>query len=377
MKLTIRAGMLLSITLLMVFGLELAPVKTAQAQGDQCFGLSADDCALLKSANPPFKGKLSSFNMDYELTLTASGMRSGGNVDVSVKGSGPFEFDRTGAGVDGLMGMDATKIAAVLDKLTMANTITYSFKGANRDMSGNFEFRILNGVLYFQGDKATNGKWMSIDLKQAAARRMAGGFPGLGGLGNMRGGNPFAMLQGMAAAHKLLNTPGFIKIERTADTTVENQQIATFVYHFDLPTLFNSPDFATVMQDMMSQAPNAPKLTDAQIQAMGAMMSKAFKNTTFTITRMVGVTDKLPHGLGLDLVLNVNPSDFAGMMMMGQGMMAATPEANPQPINVNFHFLIKLTGIGTKANVTAPTDATPLNLGGAEAAPTMEATAAQ
>src|SRR5258708_15647478 len=210
MKLTIRAGMLLSITLLMVFGLELAPVKTAQAQGDQCFGLSADDCALLKSANPPFKGKLSSFNMDYELTLPASGMRNRGNVDVSVKGSGPFEFDRTGAGVDGLMGMDATKMAAALDKLTMANTITYSFKGPNRDMSGNFEFRILNGVLYFQGDKATNGKWRSIDLKQVIARRVAGGFPGLGGVGNIRGGNPLPMLQRMAAGQNMLKTPRFI-----------------------------------------------------------------------------------------------------------------------------------------------------------------------
>jgi len=29
------------------------------------------------------------------------------------------------------MGMDATKIAAALDKLTMANTRTYSFKGPN------------------------------------------------------------------------------------------------------------------------------------------------------------------------------------------------------------------------------------------------------
>src|SRR5260221_4563653 len=138
MKFTTRAGMLLSIAALLVFGLAFAPAKTVQAQGNNCFGLSADDCALLKSANGPFKGKLSSFNMDYELTLTASGMRNASNVDVSVQVSGPFEFDRIGAGVDGLMGMDASKMGEALDKLTLANTITYSFKGPNQEMSGNF-----------------------------------------------------------------------------------------------------------------------------------------------------------------------------------------------------------------------------------------------
>jgi len=53
------------------------------------------------------------------------------------------------------------------------------------------------------------------------------------------------MLQEIAARKRLLNTPASSGSNDSADTTVEKQQIATFVYHFDLPTLFSSPDFAT------------------------------------------------------------------------------------------------------------------------------------
>jgi len=42
MKLTIRAGMLLSIALLLVFGAGIGRSKPLRPQGDQCFGLSAD-----------------------------------------------------------------------------------------------------------------------------------------------------------------------------------------------------------------------------------------------------------------------------------------------------------------------------------------------
>src|SRR5712691_5884194 len=152
MKLVHRIGIGLLIAALLVIGVALNPAVTAYAQDSKCFGLSQADCTLLNSASG--KGKLASFNMDYELAFTLTGMQYG-DVDVSVKGSGPFEFDRNGAGLGGIT---PAATADMVDKLTMSNTIAWSFKGKDQDKSGNFEFRILNGTLYFQGDNATDGK---------------------------------------------------------------------------------------------------------------------------------------------------------------------------------------------------------------------------
>src|SRR5262249_52387551 len=155
-------------------------------------------------------------------------------------------FDREGAGLNGL---NPSASADVVDKLTMSNTIAWSVKAKDQNNSGNFEFRILNGTLYFEGDNATSGKWYSVDLKKLLSSRSFArtGFTG-------RGGNPLAMLTMLSNLQKLMETPGFQTIERTADITVENQQVASFVYHFDLPTLFNSPSFVPLVKAIMAQS---------------------------------------------------------------------------------------------------------------------------
>src|SRR5260221_8465487 len=168
MKLVHRIGIGLLVAALLVIGVALNPSVTAYAQDTKCFGLSQTDCSLLNNATG--KGKLASFDMDYELAFTLTGTQSG-DIDVSVKGSGPFEFDRNGAGLSGL---NPAATADMVDKLTMSNTIAWSVKAKDQDKSGNFEFRILNGTLYFQGDNATDGKWYSVDLKQALKSRMMG-----------------------------------------------------------------------------------------------------------------------------------------------------------------------------------------------------------
>jgi hypothetical protein len=345
-----RLTLLLFIAATLVFSAAFGPSLQVNAQGDQCFGLSADDCALAKSAaEQGTLAKLTSFNMEYELTITASGPQSD-NVDLALKGTGPFSVDA--ASMDSLNKGDVKNI----DKLTMANTLSGSLTSKGEHMEGNFEFRIVNGTLYFQGDKATKGKWMSIDLQKAASAASAN-RPGLT-VGRM---NPLQALAMLAEIRKLVMTPGFITAERTGDTTVENQQIATFVYHFDLPKLLNSPEMVPFIKAVGSQNPRLQKLTDAQIKALAGMIAKVFQNSQFSVSRMIGVTDKLPHGFGIDVVVNIDPKDLAAMQAMMPSSSAPQGNAD-QPLKLNFHFLVKLTGIGSKVTVNAPEGATPVDL---------------
>src|SRR5258708_36665586 len=94
MKHTMRLVLLLAIVAALLFGTALSPSLTARAQAtDNCFGLSADDCALLNASHAKEAlAKLTSFNVPYVLTLSGGGMRgNGGNL--SIKGNGPFQFD--------------------------------------------------------------------------------------------------------------------------------------------------------------------------------------------------------------------------------------------------------------------------------------------
>src|SRR5258708_13053062 len=143
MKLAHRIGVGLLIAALLVIGVAFNPSLTAYAQDSKCFGLSQTDCTLLNSASGT--SKLASFNMDYELAFTLVGTQSD-DVDVSVKGSGPFEFDRNGAGLGGI---PPASTADMVGKPPISNTIAGSFKGKCPDNSGKFHSPLLHPTLHF------------------------------------------------------------------------------------------------------------------------------------------------------------------------------------------------------------------------------------
>lgn len=357
MKSLIRMGLFLAVTALVMIAPASAFMVKAQGTADNCFGLKAEDCALANTDMSGAAGKLSSFNMDYELTLKLNGGSSSSNIDLSVKGSGPL----------GLSGETMGQIArgdanAVLSGLVMANTIAASVTSNGSTTSGNFEFRIINDTLYFQGDKATGGQWKSIDLKTVTRRQ---GIRRLGA-----GVNPLQAVRAFGDLQKLRQTSGLIKAERSVDATIENQPIAVFIYHIDLPTLFNAPEFAQLIQTGMRSSAAGSRMTEAQIKQMTSGLAAAFKGSSLSVTRLVGTTDKLPHGLGIDFTAKLDPSVMA---LAGGGAPGVT---NAAPVDINLHFLVQLSGIGSKANVTAPTGATPLDLGPMIAEPTSEATIA-
>jgi hypothetical protein len=338
----------------------LAFVPSQSASADNCFGLSKDDCALVNGAKGSLKD-FSSFNMQYSLALTISGTKSR-DVDFKVGGSGPLSLAAN---------TDPADLAAggkSIQKIALDDTFTASLKQGDQNLTGTVEIRIVNGALYYEGDKLTQGQWRSLDLTQLARSKSIrqsnlGSF--LGGKGGP--GSLVRDVTILADLVKLSQTPGFIKAQRGTDLTLNDQTVAAqFVYTFDLPTLFSSPNFEPLLKVVLTQA--GRKVDDATLKAVGPKLATAFQNSTVTATRLIGTTDKLPHGFGVDIKATLDPS------VLGMDT-AATPDASATPVSFEFHFLVKLTDIGKPVTVTAPTNATPADLGPVDSA-TPEATAA-
>jgi len=365
MKSVFRGAFLVALIALLAF----VPAIKTQAQGaDTCFGLKAEDCALLQGMGTADMSKLTSFTMDYTLTLKTTGTGTS-DVDVNVQGSGPFSIDATA------MSGASSDPTAALAGLTMANTITASMVGGGQNQKGTFEFRIVGGKLYFMGDTATQGKWMSVDLAKAAGQVMSN--PQFSGM--MNGSSNPAMAaatdpETLAALGKAINTPGVITAQRGADLTVDGQTVAALQFNLDLAKLLASPDFKPVLKKALESQGSGTTMTDEQLTQVGTMAQTFLKDTHLSYTQYVGTTDKLPYGLSLDATVNLDPQTAA---MMG----GTTGSTDAKAINLDFHFKVLLSKIGQPAAVTAPADATEVDMGGmmggGTGAPAPEATSAK
>jgi len=344
MKSVFRSAVFAILVALLAF----VPVMSTHAQADMCFGLKPDDCTLLQSMGGADMSKLSSFVMDYTLTAKITGTGSS-DVDLSVQGSGPFAIDAT------KMSGASSNPTAAIGGLTMANTITASLTASGQTQKGSFEFRILDGTLYFMGDMATQGKWMSVDLTQALGAMMSN--PQFSGALNASS-NPAAaaamdpeVIQNLT---KAFMSPGVITAKRAADITIDGQPVAAFQFSFDIVSLLKAPEFKPAIQKIMASQASGTQITDQQLNQFLVAAQTMLKDTTFSVTQYVGTTDKLPHGFGLDFSLKLDPAT-AGMV---------TGSSNAQALNADLHFLVTLSKVGQAASVTAPAGAEKIDLSG-------------
>lgn len=206
---------------------------------------------------------------------------------------------------------------------------------------------------------------------------MAGMFAGMAGARPSGAGAQNAPNPQMADDMKaILQTPNLIKAERGPDLTIDNQQVAVFIFHIDLPSLFSSPNFVTLVKDAQAQNPNSKTkpMTDDEIKSLGSQLATAFKGVQIAFSRFVGVTDKLPHGGSLDITGTVNPADFKDLKLPASPMSAigrnaggsSSSSAPSGPISFDFHAKIALSGIGQKVDVPVPAGAVPFNFGGSK-----------
>src|SRR5215472_11671844 len=152
---------------LVIAALALTPALGVKAQSSSCtssmgYGLADADlklfCGAFDQAN---LAKFTSFVMDYNLALKVTGSPQG-DVNVAVQGNGPFAVDAAA-----MSASNSSNPMAAMTAIQAANTIKASATGGGKDMSGNLEWRITGGNLYFMGDMATQGKWEYISLSDA------------------------------------------------------------------------------------------------------------------------------------------------------------------------------------------------------------------
>src|SRR5262249_49017688 len=151
---------------------------------------------------------------------------------------------------------------------------------------------------------------------------------------------------------------------------IDNQAVAVFTFHIDMPSLFNSPDFVTLVKagQAHNPKPNTKPLSDDEIKTLGSQMATALKGLQISFSRYVGTTDKLPHGGSFDLSGTVNPTDFEAIKLPSSPLSPLNKGANSSsapsgPINLDLHAKITLSGLGQKVDVKVPAGAIPFKFG--------------
>lgn len=357
MKSIFRVGvMLVMVAMLMVAAL---PAVTVRAQGDMCFGLKADDCLLANTmADSAAMSKLTSFTMDYTITLKADMGDTAKNVDFKVTGKGPFSIDTTK--VSGGTGDPTATIGALM----MSNVMQASLTSEGKSQQGTFEFRIVNGDLYFMGDMATKGKWMKVNLAKAVTQimqnpmfsSMMSGMSGGGALGGASSNPAMAAMSDpevMKALAAIPNIPGVITAQRNDDIVIGSQKVAVFTYNLNVLPLVQSKEFAPVLKAALKSQSGGAEVDDKQVNQIIAMAQMFLKDFKFSVTRYVGADDKLPHGLGLALSLKLDAATAS----------LVTSSSDSKPISIDFNFDVKLDKIGEKVSVDAVSDAQEVDTG--------------
>ncbi len=327
--------------LVMAALLATIPALTVHAQGDNCFGLSAADCQLVQAAGANSPAKLTSFVMDYALNLKVSGTGTS-DGEVKVTGNGPFSIDQSK--ISG--GMTMENADAILPAIMMQNTISATATTGGKTQSDNIEFRIVNGKIYYKDDMQTKGKWMVQSLSSAMKSNSSVGSA-LSGGSTGAAAQMFSDPKVMAALAKLPYAKGFITAKRGADLDIGGEKSADFAYNIDALSLLKSPELKDAAKTLMEAAGQPTDQLDQMMGQYTGMAQTFLKNLKITVHQYVGTNDKLLHGVGLDVVLNLDAAT-AGMI---------TNQASAKPIDLNLNFTVKMTKVGEKVTVEPVADA--------------------
>src|SRR5579859_3716029 len=316
MKSLFRLGIVVIIAVL-----ALTPALGVKAQSSNCtssmaYGLADADlklfCGAFDQANLV---KFTSFIMDYNLAVKATGTPQG-DVAINVQGNGPFAVDTAAMSAGG-----SSNPMAAMTAIQASNVIKASASGGGQNMAGNFEWRIVGGTLYFMGDMATQGKWMSLSLSDAMTSAMSqfssmsSGSSSSGGAGSMFSGASTAfsdpsVTQAFAAIPTI---PGFIKADSKAGAQVDGQDTTQITFTFDLVTLVNAKETRPILKAALkSQGGGTADVPDTQVDQVAAMLANALKGSNFQVNWLIG-KDGLIHGFGINIAFHLDAS-IAAMM---------------------------------------------------------------
>jgi hypothetical protein len=354
--------------LLLVLACLLALAPGASAQDTECLNLSADDCAIITTAqanSDNMKSALLTFAVDFTLGgLESFEPSAAGGVEFHVSGTGPFTF----TGVPDPTTMMSGDIGAAVNAINLQMDLQIDITAPGEDpVSLPVSVVIADGNFYFQDPES--GAWQGITGEDLAAQmgEMSGMMGAMGGVDPNAMSDPSAMagmlppelLTALSSVdlEALAATPGFLNNQRLPDEELFGQTVAPFQFTIDFGALFKSTEF----QQMLSQLSTAAMTsTDTEVQqaAQILMVLPMFlQNTTATVdaTQWVGATDQMIHKVALDIDADIDLSMLAGMSGDADAAAAA---ATMQPITIDFHFDAAFDQINGTFDIVAPEGAT-------------------
>lgn len=292
-------------SLLLVIIMMLGMVVSVNAQ-DGCFGLSADDCAIIQGANANM-ANVTSFNQSYLFSLSVTGISAldptASDLKITSDGNGPIVL-----GGEGQV------------PLSMQMLVNGAVEGPE-SQSGSIEFVITGDKLYL--NVPGSGSWVSVDLVKALESQGATFDPAQFDTAMSGLMSPEAM----AGLAQIASIPGFITYERLAD---ENGNIP-FSLTIDVTKFLQAPEFQSFSQGMTQADPN--------MGMIGALLPMLLSEGTINVTQWVS-----PDNFITKMSLDINGTIDASAM---------NPQAT-SPIVLDLHFEVTLSDINGSFNIVAP-----------------------
>lgn len=287
----------------------VALVGVASAQ-DMNFGLSADDAAYLTTASENGLAALgSSFQQDFTLDVSVTGVPDGGDFSLNIVGTGPViaNPENTDLPLNASLAMDVT------------------IMNAGEEQAASLEVRAVDGILYVENPE-TPGEWAGFSVADAVASQGAAADPAnldLSALGLSE--------EDLAVLLALPNAEGFLSQTRDGEV---------FTFTADLAALFASEEWTTLTTQV------GPRLQENEQTAQFAMLLPALPmllpEGTITIEQIV------------DPSLNaVTELSFIIDGTVNAGAMMGDSSADPIVLNVTFNVVVSDIG-GEFAPIEVP-----------------------
>jgi hypothetical protein len=339
------------ISLLLVLVVVLAFGATSRVSAQDC-PYSADECALLEAATAN-AASLTSFYMNYTITLSTSGIPDGQDIAFDLTAEGPF---------DASAALTVSDPMQALTGIAVANTWNASLNAGGQEIAGVFEFRIVGGELFFQGDVVTQGEWQKLDLATALTALTAQ----MGDLGAMTGGvDPTAaadpaLLAAIMTAAEASEEP-LVEYSTSEGPSIDGAATTVFTASVNVKALLQVISDEAVREQLATALQAQGQTVTAQDLAQLELIVRLFEPTLDATTLEFSqyVTNDNPNFAGFNITFNTTiDAETVNAVAQGQGTQLE------ESIVVDFVFDMQLSQLGesladTVEPVEDATDLTP------------------
>jgi hypothetical protein len=298
-----------------VLALMVATAGFVSAQESDCLNLSADDCAYLNTAIANGAAALgSSFQYDFTIDATVSGIPESEDAEFHVVGTGPV-IANAGAEVP----------------LNFGATMDVNYTDGTNPGSATLEVRLVDDIIYVKNPE--DGKWVgtsAVDALESFQSQMESN-PMMPAAGGMDLSSLGLDEEDLTAIMALPEAEGFLDFSRSGET---------FTFTADVGSLLGSEEWTAFTTQITPKLQQNPDM--AQVAGMLPLLPMILPEAKIQVVQVVDPSVNAVTEMSILIDGQLNGS------MMGGG---------EEPIDLSFAFNVKVSNIGAELTVEAPADA--------------------